>query len=173
MGLLDSLKDVLSQYSSKSAQNNVQAGEHFDQVAQAAPPNLIAEGLSAVFHSDQTPAFGNLVGNLFSQSNGEQKAGMLNQLLASVGPSALTQLAGGGALAGLLGGEAKQITPEQAQNVSPELVQQIAVHAEKADPSIIDKASAFYAQHPTLIRTLGGAALSIVLAKVAERQKAA
>ena len=173
MGLLDSLKDVLSQYGNKSAQNNAQAGEHFDQVAQAAPPNLIAEGLSAVFHSDQTPAFGNLVGNLFSQSNGEQKAGMLNQLLASVGPSALTQLAGGGALAGLLGGGAKQITPEQAQNVSPELVQQIAVHAEKADPSIIDKASAFYAQHPTLIKTLGGAALSIALAKVAERQKAA
>jgi hypothetical protein len=174
MSLLDSVKDVLNQYTSGSKQNNTaDASAHFDQVAQAADHNTIAEGLAAVFHSEQTPAFGNLVSNLFSQSNGDQKAGMLNQLLASVGPGALSQLAGGGALASLLGGGAKQITPDQAQNVSPELVQQLAVHAEKNDPSIVDKASSFYAQHPTLIKTLGGAALSIALAKVAERQKAA
>lgn len=63
-------------------------------------------------------------------------------------------LAGGGALASLLGA-GKQITPSQAQAVSPEMVQQLASHAEKADPSVIDKASSFYAQHPNLIRTLG------------------
>src|ERR1700751_768817 len=115
MGLLDSVKDVLSQYTSSSTQNNANATEHFDQVSQAASPNVIAEGLAAVFHSDQTPAFGNLVGSLFSQSSGEQKAGMLNQLLGSVGPGVLAQLAGGGALASLLGGAGKQLTPEQAQ----------------------------------------------------------
>jgi hypothetical protein len=43
----------------------------------------------------------------------------------------------------------------------------------KSDPSIVDKASAFYAQHSTLVKTLGGAALTIALEKVAERQKAA
>ena len=134
---------------------------------------MIAEGLSAVFHSDQTPAFGNLVGSLFSQSNGDQKAGMLNQLLASVGPGVLAQLGGGGMLASLLGGGATQVTPQQAQSISPEVVQQLATHAEKADPSIVEKASAFYAQHTSLVKTLGGAALSIALAKVAERQKAA
>jgi hypothetical protein len=173
MSLLDQLGTVLKQYTGNSAPNAADATQHFDQVAQAAPPNVLAEGLTAIFHSDQTPAFGNIVSSLFSQSNGDQKAGMLNQLLASVGPSTLAQLAGGGALASLLGGGAKQLTPEQAQNVSPELVQQLATHAEKADPSIIDKASAFYAQHTTLVKTLGGAALSIAIAKVAERQKAA
>ncbi|MGA7292663.1 MAG: hypothetical protein WBW85_09015, partial [Terriglobales bacterium] len=125
------------------------------------------------FRSDKTPAFGNMVSSLFSQSSGEQKAGMINQLIASVGPGAMAQLAGGGMLASLLGGGAKEVTPQQAQNISPELVQQIATHAEKTDPSIVDKASAFYAQHTTLVKTLGGAALSIALAKVAERQKAA
>jgi hypothetical protein len=173
MSLLDQLGTVLKQYTGNSTPNAADATQHFDQVAQAAPPNVLAEGLSAVFHSDQTPAFGNLVSSLFNQSNGDQKAGVLNQLLASVGPGALAQLAGGGALASLLGGGTNQITPEQAQNVSPELVQQLATHAEKADPSIIDKASAFYAQHTTLVKTLGGAALSIAIAKVAERQKAA
>jgi hypothetical protein len=173
MTLLDSLSNVLKQYSGNAAPNTADATQHFDQVAQAAPPNVLAEGLSAVFKSDQTPAFGNLVSGLFSQSTGDQKAGVLNQLLSSVGPGALAQLAGGGALASLLGGGATQVTPEQAQNISPELVQQLANHAEKADPSIVDKASAFYAQHTTLVKTLGGAALSIALAKVAERQRAA
>jgi hypothetical protein len=173
MGILDSLSDVLKNYSGGQTQNTANAAEHFDQVAQAAPNNVVAEGLAAAFRSDQTPAFGNLLSHLFSQSNGEQKAGILNQLLASVGPEVLAQLGGGGALVGLLEGAGHQLTPDQAQAVSPEVVQQLASHAEKSDPSIVDKASAFYAQHSTLVKTLGGAALTIALAKVAERQKAA
>jgi hypothetical protein len=51
-------------------------------------------------------------------------------------------------------------------------VQQLAAHAEKADPSIIDKASSFYAEHPTLVKTLGGAALTIAMAKMAEKRNA-
>jgi len=173
MGILDSVNDVLKKYSGSGTPNTTDASEHFDQVAQAAPQNVVAEGLSEVFRSSQTPDFGNLVGQLFNNSSGEQKAGMLNQLLASVGPGTLAQLAGGGALASLLGGTNKELTPDQAQNVSPEMVQQLAAHAESKDPSIVDRASAFYAQHPTLVKTLGSAALSIALAKVAQRQKAA
>ena len=172
MGLMDQLSDVLKQYSGGTAQAPSNVNEHFDQVAQAAPQSSVAEGLAAAFRSDQTPAFGQMVSGLFGQSNGEQKAGMLNQLLSSVGPGVLAQLAGGGALAGLLGGGANSITAQQAQQVSPEVVQQLAAHAEKADPSIVDRASAFYAQHPTLVKTLGGAALSIAMAKVAQRQAA-
>lgn len=172
MALFDQLSNVLKQYSAGSTPNPANVNEHFDQVAQAALQGDVAQGLSSAFHSDQTPAFGTLVSNLFSKSNGEQKAGLLNHLLGSLGPGALSQIAGGGALASLLGGS-RQITPEQAQNVSPQLVEQMASHAEKTDPSIVDRASAFYAQHPTLVKTLGAAALSIVMAKVAQRQKAA
>jgi hypothetical protein len=172
MTLLDQLSSVLKQYSGGSNQDPANVSEHFDQVAQAVPQGTMAEGISNAFHSDQTPDFGSLIGNLFSQSNGDQKAGMLNHLIGSLGPGALSQIAGGGALASLLGG-ASEITPQQAQNVSPELVQQMASHAENADPSIVDRASAFYAQHPALVKTLGGAALSIIMAKVAERQRAA
>jgi hypothetical protein len=172
MGILDSLNDILKNYSGGQTQNTANATEHFDQVAQAAPSNLVAEGLAAAFRSDQTPAFGNLVGNLFNQSSGEQKAGILNQLLGSVGPGVLAQLAGGGALAQLLGGGSR-ITPDQAQSLSPEVVQELATHAEKSDPSIVDRASAFYAEHSTLVKTLGGAALTIAMAKIAERQRAA
>jgi len=85
MGILDSLGDVLKNYTGGQAQNTQTATEDFSQVAQTAPHNVIAEGLAAAFRSNQTPAFGNLIGNLFSQSSGEQKAGILKHLLASVG----------------------------------------------------------------------------------------
>jgi|SRR5215469_949257 len=172
MALLDQLGNVLKQYTGGSKQTPADVSEHFDQVAQAAPQGAIAEGLSDVFRSNQTPAFGSLVGNLFSQSNGEQKAGVLNHLIGSLGPGALSSMAGGGALASLLGG-ARQIDPEQAENVPQQLVEQMATHAEKSDPSVVDRASSFYAQHPMLVKSLGGAAMSMVLARVAQRQRAA
>jgi hypothetical protein len=73
----------------------------------------------------------------------------------------------------MLGAGNTQLTPEQAQQLSPEAVQQLAAHAEKTNPSVIDSISNFYAQHTTLVKTLGGAALTVALAKVAERQRQA
>jgi hypothetical protein len=177
MGLFDQLSDVLKQYANSSAtgQANPQVHEHFDQVAQAAPGSSLADGLAAAFRSNSTPDFGQMLGSLFNNSNGDQKAGILNQLLASAGPGVLSQLTaagGAGGLTALLAGGASKLTPDQAQSVSPEVVQQLAAHAEKSDPSLIDKASAFYSEHPALIKTLGGAALTIAMAKMAEKTKA-
>ena len=92
---------------------------------------------------------------------------MINKLLSSVSPSTLTQVLSG---AGLMSGNA-QLTPDQAQKLSPEAVQQLATHAQKANPSVVETVSNFYSQHTTLVKTLGGAALTIALAKVAERQR--
>src|SRR5262249_42591339 len=55
MGLLDSVKDLLTQYSNGST-DTANAAAHFDQVAQAVDHSTIADGLSAVFRSEQTPA---------------------------------------------------------------------------------------------------------------------
>ncbi len=46
-----------------------------------------------------------------------------------------------------------------------------ATQAEKKDPSIIDHVSNFYAEHPTLVKTLGAAALGIALSQIAKRQQ--
>ncbi len=169
MGLMDQLSNILKNYTGGSSPVPGDVNEHFDQVTQTAPPGVVADGLSEAFRSDQTPAFGQMIGSLFNQSNGEQKAGFLNHLIASVGPAALAQIAGGGALSGLLNSGTRQLTPEQAQQIPPETVQQLAAHAEKTDPSIVDRASSFYAEHPGLVKTLGGAALSVALAKIAQR----
>jgi hypothetical protein len=171
MGLLDDLSGVLKQYTSGSttSQPPAEVNDHFDQVVQTAPKDVVANGLAAAFRSDQTPAFGQMLAGLFNQSSGEQKAGILNQLISSVGPGALAALGAGG-LAGVMHGSSNPITAEQANQIPPDAVQQVAAQAEKEDPSIIDKASQFYSAHPTLVKTLGGAALSIALAKVAQRQ---
>lgn len=137
------------------------------------PISEIADGLSAAFKSDKTPAFGQMLSTLFNNSTGDQKAGVINQLLASVPPGTLTTLLSGAGLAGVLGQGTTQVTPEQAQQISPEAVQQLATQAHSANPSVIDSVSNFYAQHTTLVKTLGGAALTVCLAKVAEKQKQA
>ena len=174
----DQVGNLLKQYTSggAAAQPAPDVHAHFEEVAQAAPSSSIAEGLSAAFKSDKTPAFGEMLATLFNNSSGDQKAGMLNHLLSSVSPDTLKQVLSGTGLAGLagmLGAGNMQLTPDQAQQLSPEAVQQLAAHAEKSNPSVIDSVSNFYAQHTTLVKTLGGAALTIALAKVAERQSQA
>ena len=132
-----------------------------------------------MFKSNQTPAFGQMAGQLFGQANPSQQAGMLNQMLGSMGPGVLASLlggAGGAGLSGILGqlsGGAKPValTPEQASTFTPAQVQDIAHHAEQNSPGLVDKMSAFYAEHPGLVKTLGGAALAIALAKMAENDQ--
>ncbi|HET9529420.1 MAG TPA: hypothetical protein VFQ92_03660 [Blastocatellia bacterium] len=46
----------------------------------------------------------------------------------------------------------------------------LASEAEKRDSSIIERFSDFYAEHPTLIKTLGASALAITLSNIAQRQ---
>ena len=167
------MENLLSQYRSAGTapQPPPDVSGHFDQVAQAAPPSAIAEGLAAAFRSDQTPAFGQMLSTLFAQSNGEQKAGLLNRLMGAVGPANLTQILSGAGLGVLLSGGNSQISAAEAEKISPDVVQQIAAHAEKLNPSIVDSVSNFYAQHTALVKTIGGAAIAIALGKMAERQQ--
>src|ERR1700690_3243277 len=175
MAWTDKVGNLIKQYSSggAAAAPAPDVHAHFDEMAQAAPTSAIAEGLTAAFNSDKTPAFGQMLSTLFNNSTGDQKAGMINQLLSSVNPGTLTQVLSGAGLAGLMGAGSTQLTADQAQKLSPEVVQQLATHAQTSDPSIVSTVSNFYAQHTTLVKTLGGAALTIALAKVAERQRQA
>lgn len=177
MSWLDKVGTVLKQYSSggtgTAAAPALDVNAHFDQVAQAAPSSTVAEGLAAAFRSDQTPPFGHLVGKLFANSNADQKAGMLNRLTSFVGPGKLEEVLSGAGLSGLAADAGGRLTPDQAQKLSPEVVQQLAAHAEKGSPTIVDSLSSFYAQHSSLVKTLGGSVLAVALAKIAERQRRA
>jgi hypothetical protein len=85
----------------------------------------------------------------------------------------------GGALGNLFGGHGNananagvpQLTPQQASTMTPEQVQEIAAQAEQQNPGIVDRMGAFYAQHPQLVKGLGGAALALVLGRMAQSRQ--
>ncbi|MFC0250708.1 hypothetical protein [Massilia consociata] len=170
------LGNLLNQYLAGAAGGrHQQANDDFDRVAQNAPPDVLARGVTGALRSDQTPPFPQMVSQMFGQSNPNQRAGMLNQLLATLGPAVLAQLASGrsgglGGLGSIFGGgrAPAQVTPEQASQVSPEEVRELAERAEQQNPSIVDRMGDFYAQNPTLVKAIGGAALAIALGHMAQ-----
>ncbi len=161
MGWMNQISGMLQQYTGGNTQSgNVE--QDYQQVAQHAPPSAIAPGLSNAFRSDKTPPFGEMVSGMFGQSNGTQRAGILNQLIQAAGPGALA----GGLLSRLGGGGT--VSPEQAQQISPQDVQVLADHAQKQDPSVIDRAGEFYAQHPTLVQGLGVGVLGMIMSHMSQ-----
>jgi hypothetical protein len=170
------LGNLLQKYLDAAAGNHApaEAGNHFEQVAQQASPEVVSQGIADALRSDRTPPLGQMVSEMFAKADPQQRAGMLNQILGSLGPGVLGAL-GGGALGNILGqiqgGATPQVTPEQASQVSPSAVQDLANRAETHDASIFDKLGNFYAQHPQLVKTLGSAALTIALAKMADRMR--
>lgn len=163
MGILD----ILKQYADPASAPSGNVAGHFDQVAQQSSVQDLGNSVAAAFRSDATPPFGQMIGDLFGKSDPNQRAGILNQIVQSVGAGGLASVAGG-ALGRVLGpaaatGATPQITPEQAAQISPADAGALATHAEKQNGSIIDMAASFYAQHPTLVKSLGASALAIAL----------
>ena len=169
--------NILQQYLGAGAgqslgqgQNPNQLNDDFDQITNSVPRAQVAQGMTEALRSDQTPPFPQMVGQMFGNSNPSQRAGMLNQLLASIGPGLLSSIAGG-ALGNILGGNRNttpQITPEQAAQITPEQAEELATRAEQENPTVVDRLGDFYAENPTLVKAIGGAALAIVLGRVAQ-----
>jgi hypothetical protein len=165
MTMFDSLKSLLAQYTAGTTSPQ-DAGAHFDQMAQTAGAATLAPGIAEAMRSDQTPPFGQLMAQLFTNGSGEQKAGALNALLAAASPELRAQLSA--LIPGLIG--SAPVTATQAGTVSPGDVTSLATKVEQHNPRVIDAISGFYAQHPGLVRTLGTTALMIAMRKIAERQ---
>jgi hypothetical protein len=180
-----SILDILTQAMATSAPD-----QHFDKVVANAPANELGKGVAEAFRSDQTPDMGQMVGQLFGNSNGSQQAGMLNQVLASLGPAAIAAIAGG-VLGRMLQPSATpaqtqqtqqtpqthqtlqeepaapvQITPAQASTLSADQVKEIVNTAGQQNPSLADQLGTYYSEHSGLIKTLGAAALAITMARM-------
>ena len=171
MDFMNKISSILGQYANTDpSKASSDVHEHFDSVVQAVPKDALAQGISAAFNSDQTPAFPQMVANLFRQSDPNQKAGMLSQLSSALGPAVVSQLLGSKGLSGLT--SSGEVTPELASQITPETVEQLATEAHKLSPSIVDTVSSFYAQHPTLVKTLGATALAVLMSKMSKRAAA-
>ncbi len=168
MDWLSTIGGVLQRYTGDQ-QDEAQADRDFDEVSRHAPQDDVADGIAGAFRSDRTPPFPDMLSNLFSHSNGEQRAGILNSLLGAAGPGMLSSIPGLSGLSGLFGGG--RVDPEQAQRVPPEAVREMAAKAEQSNPSIVDQVSRFYAQHPDVVKALGGAALAVMMGHIAQRRR--
>jgi hypothetical protein len=174
MSFLSGIGDLLKQYSSNNA-NTANVEQHFDQVAQSMPASSVAGGVAEALKSGQAGSFSQAAAQLFSNGNGSQQASMLSGLLASVGPSVISQFTNNNPnspLASLLRAGQTALTPSQAASIPASDVQALAQNAHASDPSIIDRMSQIYAQHPTLIKTLGAAAMTIAVKHIADQHSA-
>lgn len=179
---------ILNQYASPSPAPTDHVEQDFDEVAGNADPEDLRQGVDEAFRSDRTPPFGSMLGQLFGQADPEQRTTMLNHLLNGLGPAVIGSFLGdsagrAGGLGALLGGsrdllggllgrlgdqqERVRLSPEQVERLRPEQIEQLANHAERENPGIIEHMAAFYSRNPALFKALGSAALAIALGKMA------
>ena len=169
MNWLEAVTDIVDRYQSGSGRSDDCATyDDFQQVVESAPRDAVTNGIAGMFRSDDTPPFAEMISNLFSQSNQSQRIGLLNHLLSVVPPATIAALPGLGSLGGLLGGN-RDAVDRAANQLSPDQVRQIATHAEAQDPGIIEKVSSFYAQHPGLMKAVGGMALAVAMNHMTKR----
>jgi hypothetical protein len=165
------IADILKQYADRPTDTQTD----FDEVARQVPPDVLGSGIAQAFRSEQTPDFGNMIGSLFGGSNPQQRAGLLGQLISAVGPAVLSGLAGGALgrmfQGGRTGGPAPKVSPADVVDVTPDQVREVATAAEKSDPGIMDRIGAYYAEHPEVVKVLGGTALAIALGQMATRMR--
>jgi hypothetical protein len=164
--------DILEQYAGGSPPAaTADAHQHFDTVAASASRDSLGAGIAQALKSGGG-SFGDSISQLFGNSNGEQRAGILGQLLRTVGPAVLPSIAGGTLSRFGQGGATTSVSPEEANAVTPSQAGELANAAQQSDPSIIDKAGAFYAQHPTVVKVLGAATLAMAMNHMAKRTQA-
>jgi hypothetical protein len=170
MKWLETVTDIVNRYQTGNSgrSNDSVTHEDFQQVAESAPRDVVTNGITGMFRSNDTPPFAEMISNLFSQSNQSQRVGLLNHLLSAVPPATIAALPGLGSLGELLGGD-RDAVDRAANQLSPDQVRQIASHAEAQDPGIIEKVSAFYADHPGLMKAVGGMALAVAMRHMTKR----
>jgi hypothetical protein len=174
MDWLNQISDIMDKYgSSHSAKVPDSVDADFDRLTRLAPSEHVSEGLAEAFRSPQTPPFASMLSQLFGRSPANQKSSVLNTLIATLGPAVVSQLLakhGAGRAATELQGGNATISPQAAEQIPSSSIEAVAIEAEKKDPSVVDRISKFYADQPALIKTLGGLALMVAMAKVAQRQ---
>ena len=137
MSWTDAIGGLLKQYSGQNV-SAADAETHFDQVTNVVPSSALGPAVSDMLRSSRTPPFAQLAAQMFGSANGAQKASVLNELLSAAGP-ALPSILSGAGLGGLASnlGAGGTITPEAAQQVPPEVVQQVVCYRKQVEVLLV------------------------------------
>ena len=176
MNWLNEMTDIAQKYGA-GAPANIPGSVHddFDRVSRSAPPATMSDALAEAFRSDRTAPFPQMLSQLFGRSPSAQKNNVLGALIASLGPALVSQILarhGAARAAKEIENGKTQISPDIADQIPASSIEVVAAEAEKKDPSIMDRVSQYYAEQPALVKTLGGLALTVALARMAQRQSA-
>jgi hypothetical protein len=182
------VKDGLSAMFRSDATPSV--GQMASQTYQQSTPTQQAGMLNQILAGLSPAAIASILGSLNggagapAATQSSAQGGSLGGMLGSV----LGSLAGGGQGGGLGGlggildslglgtagsagvpGVPPAITPDQASQITPDQVKDIANKAQEHNPGIVDVLSGFYVQHPDLVKSLGAAALAIAMGHMAKK----
>lgn len=173
MSLTSELSGILEKYAGGGSANaGAQQGAHedFQQVASSVPKDVTASGIEQAINSDQTPPFPQIVARLFQHADSNGRAGLLNRLLQSAGGSgAVASLPGLAAISRLFGGNQQQVAPDQAAQIPPQEVEQLAAHAQSQNPQAVKGISQFAAEHPNLLKALEVGFMAVALRHISRR----
>jgi len=155
------LMDILSRYADDAVAAPQQAvHEDFAQAASAAPPDVLGGGIVKALEGDPQ-GFESSIARLFEHSDPQQRTGLLQRLIQAAGPAVLSSFAGGALSHLARPGAAAQ--PSDADILTPAQAGELAGAARQSNPGIVSELGDFYAQHPTLVKALGAAALAIAM----------
>jgi hypothetical protein len=161
MGFLDAIGGLLNQYQAGTgAGSREEAQQHYDQIAQHVPPNVLASSIGPAIGSLPTDQVEERVQRSAQQMTPQQRGNFLEQLLGGLGA--------GGGLAALL--SQIGVSPAVAQNpqsASPQDVGKVAAYTKENQPDLFHQAMSFYAQHPTLVKVMGTMAIAAIAKNLA------
>jgi len=138
--------------------NREEAREHYDQIAQAVPQDILASVIGPAVGSLPEDQVETRVRNSATEMTASQRGSFVKTLLSGPGASQA-----GGGLGSLL--EQIGVSPQVAQNpqqASPEEVGKVAAYAQQERPDVFHQAMGFYAKHPTLVKVLGTLAITAI-----------
>lgn len=142
-----------------------QIGESVGVVSAGAPVAVSGFG--------RFPSFGDLVGELFHQGSAEFRAAVLNRVLEAMRPSLVSEVLGQDYLPGLqvlLGNGRTEVTPEEADRVATEELEQMAEQGAALDPHLVERFNELLAENSRLFyEQFGGTPINTALSGIANR----
>ncbi|WP_156369422.1 hypothetical protein [Duganella sp. Leaf126] len=140
----------------------------FKHIVGEHPPPTVASGIAHALLSDQTPAFSQIVSQLFLRSDTGLRTELLNLLLDNVSPTMLSALAGSvGALFTENGHP--HLSAEQIADITPPQVAEIAVVAQQHNVGIVERVAALFARHAEVFNGLDSSILKVALGAMAQQ----
>jgi len=63
------------------------------------------------------------------------------------------------------------VSAAQAQEISPQAVEELAGKARAINPGIVDAVSGFYAKNPQLVKAIGAGALALLMSRLSKQAR--